>query len=146
MSAHGTERKQMTDTISENDRQYELAKQMAGEYERIGSILEAINERNSAAYESWEELPRRIVDEHIGDPLDIEWHGHTSSNPAWGDADWDIDYVEVTLGTGGPARGIRFYDADRADCWHQDWFTPRVCATLDSTTAQMLSEHWGLEF
>jgi hypothetical protein len=137
----------MTDTINKNDEQYELAKGMAADYERIGSILEAIAERNRYASDTWDELPGRIIDEHVGDPLDVEWYGHTSTNPAWNErVDWDIDYVEVSLGTGGPARGIRFYDADRADCWHQDWFTPRVCATLDSTTAQMLSEHWGLEF
>ena len=135
--------------MSDNDKQYELARGMADDYERIGSLLERINERNAycSASNEWEDLPRQIIEEHVGDPLDIEWHGYTSDNPAYTDnGDWTIKYVEVTLGTGGPARGIRFYDSDRADCWHQDWGTPRVCAGLDSTTADMLAQLWGLEF
>lgn len=133
---------------SKEERQYELAKGMAADINRVLSLVDQINDRNMATTTTWDDLPDRIIDGYVGDPLDIEVTVSGSySDWAYGDPkDMSVDYIEVTLGTGGPARGVRFYDSNRADAWHQDWGTPRVCYPLEGSYVELLAVHWGLEF
>lgn len=121
------------------------------EADRLIDLIDRIEDRNISV-SSWEyswdtildNLREQLSSEH--DPLSIEWHGTTSSNPAYGDAEWDVEYVDVCLGTGGPACGVEFRDADDAQVWWQDWFTTRAYASLSSATARRLAELWGIEF
>lgn len=61
--------------------------------------------------------------------------------------------IRVTLGTGGPARGIDFkvtegrygYEMESATFWHQDWFQPKGHVEMDESTALRLFYMWGLE-
>ena len=62
--------------------------------------------------------------------------------------------IRVTLGTGGPARGIDFtverdnwggYEYQSATFWHQDWFQPKGHVQMDDDTGSRLFYMWGLE-
>ena len=132
-------------TDTKTDEQYELAQKMTADYGRVLDLCAAVQERNNSSNEPWDdEMIERIIDEHIGDPLDIEWAGTCRGNPAYGDAEWEVEEVRVLLGTGGPARGINFRNGN-AYCWHQDWFTPRVEDIHPLSNAEVLASRWGLE-
>lgn len=61
--------------------------------------------------------------------------------------------IEVLIGTGGPACGVRFqvsrqkwgWEMESGSVWWQDWFTPKVYEPLDDETAQTLFDLWGCE-
>ena len=137
----------MTDT--KTDEQYVLACKMADEIDRVLAVCDAIQERNRYSGEPWDDLPERIIDEHIGDPLSIDatcsgipldvLHGYESYKLT----DY-LDEIEVLLGTGGPARGITFRSSG-AYPWHQDWFTPRVHTTRPLAYGEVLASHWGID-
>jgi len=61
--------------------------------------------------------------------------------------------VNVTLGTGGPARGVEFSVEQHerfglvvtsARAWWQDWFTGKTYDSLDEDTAEYLADVWGV--
>lgn len=123
--------------------------------ERSRELLERVEERNgycdsgnewSKLEDALRERAGKTDDELLEEPLSIEWTGTCSSNPAYGDAEWTVETVEVLLGTGGPAYGITFTDTDDARVWYQDWFTPKEYVTLSSEAASRLAAVYGLEF
>jgi hypothetical protein len=123
--------------------------------ERSRELLERVEERNACAdrENEWNKLEGALRersgktdDELMEEPLSIEWTGSTSSNPAYGDAEWTVDTVEVLLGTGGPDYGISFTYHDDARVWYQDWFTAKEYVTLSSEAASRLAAVYGLEF
>jgi hypothetical protein len=61
--------------------------------------------------------------------------------------------VNVTLGTGGPACGVEFtvekhdrygLEVTSARAWWQDWFTGKTYHPIDSETADILADMWGV--
>lgn len=122
--------------------------------DRVRELLERVEDRDGYVdrenewpniIESLRERSGRTDDELAEDVLCIEWHGSSSSNPAYG-GEWTVDDVEVTLGTGGPAYGITFTDNDDARVWYQDWFTTKEYVPLSSEAAARLSVAYGLEW
>ncbi|HXH32850.1 MAG TPA: hypothetical protein VNJ54_00400 [Plantibacter sp.] len=116
--------------------------------DRLPELLGRVRDRNDLceAGNEWdaiiEALEERVEDERNLDPLDITVHGQRQ---LYGE-DWTVDYIDVLIGTGGPACGIEFRDSDDAKCWFQNWFTVREYAYLSSTVAQHIADHLGLEF
>ncbi|HXH32846.1 MAG TPA: hypothetical protein VNJ54_00380 [Plantibacter sp.] len=116
--------------------------------DRLPELLERVQDRNGLCESGneWdaivEALEERVEDERNLDPLDITVHGYRQ---LYGE-DWTVDYIDVLIGTGGPACGIEFRDSDNAKCWFQNWYTVREYAYLSSAVAQRLADHLGLEF
>lgn len=53
---------------------------------------------------------------------------------------------EVTLGTGGPACGVTWNDRGGCQAWWQDWFTGKTYVDIDDETAEVLAQHWGVDY
>lgn len=121
----------MTDTRERT--QQEQARELARDLERHIEVMDRLQGLNGRADDAYDEMHDEIAERPLCADLRIT--------------------IDVTLGTGGPASGVEF-DCERetygldwtsARVWHQDWFTSRGYAELDTDTAQRLWDIWGLE-
>lgn len=127
---------------------YDEAVETCKRWEREIGLILAIEERNLHVDRGneWEELRERLIEEYVGEPLSITWHGTNHHNPLYNEDGWEVDHVDVLYGTGGPATGIEFESYNDARVWFQNWFTTREYVSLDSDCAGWLSNHLGLEW